>query len=1372
MFSRQFDRPMKRNGSRIAGTMRRLGILELLEHRRLLAGTTADAITLDAKELDIVEGEPATISGRFDPVTTAPIQVEVDWGDFSDNSFVVPSGSSEFSFSHDYDGDQRLGVVVVQFASSITFADNGDSILTVDVPVSVKNAPPVITNTDVPIGAVEGQEITVSATAVDPGDDPILYTWNFGDGSGLIGGSTVSHVYPDDGEYTIKLTVTDDDLGFVRYTQGISIGNASPEANTDSKEIFARAVTPVVGNVLDNDTDAAGDADPLLVTAFATENNPDKDVAGSYGILKWEADGHFSYLPDTSNPAVALLNEGESLTDEFVYAISDGDDGTDIASLNINIVGSILPLVVVDTDTTPDGVAEDAVPGTGVGITATTNAVAGVTTTFELTDSAAGRFQIHPSAGIVTVANSELLDFEASPLHQITVAATTNAGESETKDFLIQIGNVNEVPLTQIDTGFSIDEDGVLTVPGLPDSGLLSNDLDPDGDPLSVVAVESPTALGATVTFSSDGGFQYDPKSAPSLQALASGNAVLDTFSYTVSDPSGLRATAKAFVNVAGVEDDPTAGNDVLTVFEGSGPIALTSSLLINDSDADAGDMVSIVSIDATRTVGSVTFDSGEVVYDPAGKFDELNDGQTAEDTFSYTVKDQHGRTASAQATVVVFGIGLPENIPPTISEVTNQTIDEGGSTGPLSFTVNDLETLPDDLFVTATSLNPALVPDANITLGGSGANRSVTVVPVADGFGSATIKLDVTDGLVLSSELFTVTVNPINDQPTISDISDQTIDEDGTTGLLSFTVGDSDSAADDLVVVTTSSNSALVPDGNITVGGSGVDRTVSMVPVADQSGSATITVTVSDGELSASDTFVVTVRPMNDSPTISDVADQTIFEDGTIGPLNFTLGDVETPAADLTVTATSSNPALVPDANIILEGSGANRVVTAVAAADQFGTSTITLTVSDGVLSSTETFVVTVNVTNDPPTITDVTNQTIEEDGTTGALRFSISDVETAATDLTVTAVSFDTTLVPNDNVTLSGSGANRTVTVAPVGDLFGVATISLTVSDGELSVSDTFVVTVLPVNDRPTISNIADQAIDSDGTTGPLGFTVGDRDTVQSRLTVTASSSNPALIPDANITLDATNGQHTVTAVPMAGLSGFATITVTVSDGELTANDTFTVTVGQAPEPPRVTAVERNDGRIRFDQLQSLAFTFSSDVSASLDANDLVLINSITNEPIDLSSATVEWIAETKTARWDISSIDFAKARYSVQLSALGIQDTFGSPLDGNGDGTPGDDHRNELVVTWQGDTDVDLDVDFTDFTNVANGFGNPGGWEDGDFNDDQFVGFTDFVHVANNFGFRLEPAPGPAASEPALAADDVDVAMQTADDLFLMD
>ena len=180
--------------------------------------------------------------------------------------------------------------------------------------------------------------------------------------------------------------------------------------------------------------------------------------------------------------------------------------------------------------------------------------------------------------------------------------------------------------------------------------------------------------------------------------------------------------------------------------------------------------------------------------------------------------------------------------------------------------------------------------------------------------------------------------------------------------------------------------------------------------PAADQSGTATITVTVSDGALTASDTFVLTVTPVNDPPTISDIVNLSIDEDEATGALPFDVGDVETAAASLTVSGTSSNTTLVPNANIVFGGSGANRTVTVTPAANQNGTATITVTVSDGALDGQR------HVRADgergersADDFSDIANQTINEDTATGALTFTVGDAETAAASLTVSGSSVE---------------------------------------------------------------------------------------------------------------------------------------------------------------------------------------------------------------------------------------------------------------------------------------------------------------------------------------------------------------------------
>src|SRR4051812_26322264 len=220
--------------------------------------------------------------------------------------------------------------------------------------------------------------------------------------------------------------------------------------------------------------------------------------------------------------------------------------------------------------------------------------------------------------------------------------------------------------------------------------------------------------------------------------------------------------------------------------------------------------------------------------------------------------------SSSAQITYTV-----PQSSAPTISDIPNQSVAVSTSTGPINFSVNDSDTPPSNLVLAGNSSNTSLVPNNNISFGGSGNNRTVAVAPAAGQTGTATISVTVSDGSLTASDSFLLTVSGGNTPPRISNIADQSVNEDTATAALNFSVSDAETAAGSLIVSGNSSNGSLVPNGNISFGGSGSNRTVRITPATNQSGTSTVTVTVTDGSLAASDSFVLTVNPVNDSPTI-----------------------------------------------------------------------------------------------------------------------------------------------------------------------------------------------------------------------------------------------------------------------------------------------------------------------------------------------------------------------------------------------------------------------------------------------------------------------------------------------------------------------
>ena len=512
-------------------------------------------------------------------------------------------------------------------------------------------------------------------------------------------------------------------------------------------------------------------------------------------------------------------------------------------------------------------------------------------------------------------------------------------------------------------------------------------------------------------------------------------------------------------VEVRTAINGPTAVADSATVAEGA---SVNINVAANDTTAGAAlDLDSIVIVNPPDNGTAQVNADGTVTYSSSG-------ADVSSDFFTYTIADVSGNVSNAATVNITV---TPVNDAPTIGPVGNVTTNVSTATGPIAVTLGDVDSPLASITLTGASSNQAVVQNGGIAISGSGANRIVVVTPVAGASGTSTITLTATDsGGATATETFDITVNAA---PTISDVANVTIEEDTSTAELSVTLGDDLTPVGSLVLSATSNNQAVVQNSGITLGGSGSARTVVVTPVANATGDATITLTVTDASgATATDTFVVTVTPVNDGPTISAVADASVSSNATLGPLPVTVGDLETPAASLNVTATSSNQAVVQNGGVTIGGSGANRTVTVNPVVGASGTTTITLTVTDaGGLTATETFEVTVNAA---PTIIDLPNLTIDEDTQAGPIEVTIGDAETPLASLQLTATSSNQAVVQNGGITLGGSEGARTVVITPVANASGDTTITLTVTDAAgATVTDTFVLTVTPVNDPPVATD-----------------------------------------------------------------------------------------------------------------------------------------------------------------------------------------------------------------------------------------------------------------------------------------------------------
>jgi surface-anchored protein len=473
----------------------------------------------------------------------------------------------------------------------------------------------------------------------------------------------------------------------------------------------------------------------------------------------------------------------------------------------------------------------------------------------------------------------------------------------------------------------------------------------------------------------------------------------VSTLHFLVYDTPSVPATGPM------TETPPSAQNDAFTMAEDSPAMPL--AVLANDrSDPDPVEALTITTV-TQGTSGSVVITGGgsSVSYTPAANFN-------GSDSFTYTITDEHGGTATATVNVTV----TPVNDAPSFVKGANQG-HAPGTTGTQSF-ANWATVISDgDAGVEqALSFNVAVTSGAEIFSTAPAISSDGTLSYALSGLaGTAAVDVTLTDdataggaALTTAVQSFQVSVFATPQAPVISDIANATLAEDATLGPVAFTIADADLGTGSLTVAATSSNTTLVPNASILLAGSGGTRTLTLTPALNQSGTSTITVTVTDPQgQQASDSFLLTVTAVNDAPTVSLISgtgvdgsgNLTMNEDGDI-TVSFTLGDVETAAGSLAVTRASSNATLLPTSRLTLGGSGANRTLRIRPQTNLSGTGTITLSARDaGNITTTRTFTVTVNSLWDPP-VANADNFFAKQASTsTLDVRFNDSIVETSST-------------------------------------------------------------------------------------------------------------------------------------------------------------------------------------------------------------------------------------------------------------------------------------------------------------------------------------------------------------------------------------
>ena len=472
---------------------------------------------------------------------------------------------------------------------------------------------------------------------------------------------------------TFSYTVTDGNGGTDTATVTITITgtNDGPTANNDTGVGFAtnEDVSFTTGNVLTNDTDPDQDGsapDDVLSVLSA-------DAASAAGAtITNNGNGTFDYNAGAIFNSLAV---GETATDTFTYTVTDGNGGTDTATVTITITGTndgptanddtgagfattedvsftTGNVLTNDTDPDQDGSAPDDVLSV---LSADAASAAGAT----ITDNANGTFDYNAGAIFNSLAVGE------TATDTFTYTVTDGNGGTDTATVTITITGTNDGPTANDDTGagFATTEDVAFTT-----GNVLTNDTDPDqdgsapDDVLSVLSADAASAAGATITDNGNGTFDYDAGAI--FNSLAVGETATDTFSYTISDGNGGTDTATVTITITGTNDGPTANDDTGAGFATTEDVSFTTgNVLANDTDPDQDgsapdDVLSVLSVDAVSAAGATITNNGNGTFDyNAGAiFNSLAVGETATDTFSYTVSDGNGGTDTATVTITITG--------------------------------------------------------------------------------------------------------------------------------------------------------------------------------------------------------------------------------------------------------------------------------------------------------------------------------------------------------------------------------------------------------------------------------------------------------------------------------------------------------------------------------------------------------------------------------------------------------------------------------------------------------------------------------------------------------------------------------------------
>ncbi|KMJ87414.1 hypothetical protein ACH58_27715, partial [Achromobacter xylosoxidans] len=820
--------------------------------------------------------------------------------------------------------------------------------------------------------------------------------------------------------------------------------------------------------------------------------NPQTDAKGEHGKFSIDANGNWKYELDNDDPKVQALAVGEKLVETFTVTTADGTKST----ITVTIDGTNDdPKLSGKTD---GAVAEDGTTS-ATGKLDVTDVDTSDTHTWTVSnngDGQYGKFTVDANGNWKyeldnTSDKVQALKDGQKVTDTITVTVDDGHGGTATKTITVDITGTNDTavitPSKPGDDAGNVKEDGNLVTGGKLDVT--------DKDAGEATFNPQTDAKGEHGKFSIDanGNWKYElDNDDPKVQALAVGEKLVETFTVTTAD--GTKSTIT--VTIDGTNDDPKLSGKTDGAVAEDGTTSATGKLDVTDVDT-SDTHTWTVSNNGDGQYGKFTVDAnGNWKYEldnTSDKVQALKDGQKVTDTITVTVDDGHGGTATKTITVDITGTNDAAVITPSKDGDDQGNVKEDGNLvtgGKLDVTDKDAGEATFNPQTDAKGDHGKFSIDANGNWKYELDNDDPKVQALAVGEKLVeTFTVTTADG---TKSTITVTIDGTNDDPKLSGKTDGAVAEDGATsatGKLDVT----DVDASDTHTWTVS-NDGKGQYGTFTVDQNGnwkfeLDNTSDKVQALKdgQKVTDTITVTVDDGHGgTATKTITVDITGTNDAAVITpskDGDDKGIVQEDTTLTANGKLDIVDKDAGEATFKPQTDFQGQYGTFSIDANGNWSFKLDNDAKAIQQLGakehlTETFTVTSADG---TTGQVVITINGTNDAPTITGAATGDVTEDGAkavSGQLTqhdVDVNDKHTWSLDNDGKGQYGSFTLDQNGKWTYTLDNDSAKVQALAEGQK-ATETITVTVDDGNGGkATQVITVTVTGTNDAPTITGTA---------------------------------------------------------------------------------------------------------------------------------------------------------------------------------------------------------------------------------------------------------------------------------------------------------